>query len=129
MRKIFIKRPLLLLIFSIIMFPAAYFVVVVFENLWSALIFIIVLLISGVFLDREVSKAQPDLDNPLSIGNSAEVLEPFIEVANEFEGFVKLNGVRWKARCQSTPLKEGDIVVVKNQKGLVLEVERHKKIV
>lgn len=126
MRKKFSKR-LLLLVFAIISFPATYLVVVVFENLWSALLFIIVLLIGGVFLDREVSKAQPDLDNPHSIGSSAEVIESFVKVGNEYEGFVKLNGVRWKARCQSQPLLAGSIVSVKSLNGLVLHVEEIEK--
>ncbi|MDU9049539.1 MAG: NfeD family protein [Candidatus Electrothrix sp. Rat3] len=57
------------------------------------------------------------------IGSYAEVSKPFQKVGTYFQGYVKLNGVEWKALCRIGQLSSGTPVIIKNISNLTLEVE------
>lgn len=80
-----------------------------------------------IFTDWSVSRDMPNLDDYRNLGDIGEVIEDFEEVGNEFEGSIKLNGVKWKARNKSCSLKAGTVVKTISLDGLIYQVEEIKK--
>lgn len=68
----------------------------------------------------------PMLDDPKNLGNRATVIEDFQQVGSFFEGAIQLNGVRWKARSRTAPLKKGTIVTTISLDNLTYEVQEKK---
>lgn len=66
------------------------------------------------------------LDDPKNLGNRATVIENFQPMGSFFEGVIQLNGVRWKARSRTSPLKKGAIVTTTSLDNLTYEVEEKK---
>lgn len=66
----------------------------------------------------------PDLDNPKNLENTATVVEDFAQVGNQFKGYIKLNGVKWKAISDSCPYKSGTVVKTTSLNGLIYKVEK-----
>ena len=109
--------------------PCGFLVYWIFEKNDNVLLIIValsVLPIWWIFCNWSISRSTPDLDDPRNIGNSATVIEDFKKIGNHFEGYIKLNGVKWKAQSKSFPLEAGTVVITKSLNGLIYEVEKQE---
>ena len=93
------------------------------KSIWIVFFLICSYLLLELYSNREISRNMPMLDDPLNIGNTATVLEDFQPVGNFFEGAIQLNGVKWKAKSNTSPLKKGSVVITTSLNNLTYEVE------
>lgn len=96
------------------------------DYLWLKIALLGLWPIFQIFADREYSRNMPMLDDPKNLGNRATVIEDFQPMGIFFEGVIQLNGVRWKARSRTSPLKKGTVVTTISLENLTYEVEQDK---
>jgi membrane protein implicated in regulation of membrane protease activity len=92
------------------------------DLIWQLMVFIVVSLISMIFLREKCKLWLQKSDRPLRndfVGSTATVIT---SITPEIPGKVEMNGASWRAVSGQT-LNPGQLVRVKSQDGLTLVVE------
>ena len=127
LKKEKLKWRILAIIAGVVTAGILYWVFDVNENPIYPILVVCLSPILWIFTDWSVSRDMPNLDDHKNLGDIAEVTEDFEKVGNEFEGSIKLNGVKWKARNRSSSLKAGTVVKTISLDNLTYEVEQIEK--